>query len=103
MPIATPDEPQQLLALVEAEVGSLLEFLPVALVVTSAAGSILRVNSAAAALLGCPAELIGHSMNAVLLGRDLSVRVRILRHQTHVIRLYVVQQIMRNHTRNAER
>jgi PAS domain-containing protein len=93
--VASADEPQQLLALVEAQTGSLLELLPVALMVTSASGQILRVNSAATELLECDSDVTGLGVDAVLANRDLAVRVRVLRHKTESIRLYVLQPIAR--------
>ncbi|MGI9148524.1 MAG: PAS domain-containing protein [Chloroflexota bacterium] len=95
MLVATPDEPQQLLALLEAQVGSLVELLPVGLMVTSASGVILRINSPAAALLGSAADLVGQSINIVLRESDVTVRTRVLRHRSEVIRLYVVEPIIR--------
>jgi PAS domain-containing protein len=89
--LSPSDDGQHLLALVEAQVGQLVELLPVALLVTSAEGDILRANSAATALLGSSETLVGQRIDAVLRGHDLCVRVRIVSHQGDVVRLYVVQ------------
>jgi hypothetical protein len=81
------------LALVEAQVGSLVDVLPVALLATSPTGEILRANTAAVELLDCPG-LVGQSVAALLAGavreRTLKVRVRWLRHEQDVLRLYVI-------------
>lgn len=89
--VAAPDDRHQLLALVEAQVGSLVELLPVALLVTDADGQIQRANAAAGALLGAAGSLIGKAIEDVLDGRGLSVRTRSLSHRGEVVRLYVVQ------------
>jgi PAS domain-containing protein len=81
------------LALVEAQVGSLVDVLPVALLVASPTGEILRANAAAAELLDNSA-LVGQSVAAALVvaERDslLKVRVRWLRHEDEVLMLYVI-------------
>ena len=86
------DVEHELSALVEAQIGSLLEFLPVAVVVTSASGSVLRANPAATALLGPRERLIGQSIGELLRGHALSVRIRLLAHDDDRIRLYVLQE-----------
>ena len=53
------DGAHEMLALVEAEVGSLVELLPAAVLVTSSDGAVLRANASAAALLGRPDGLVG--------------------------------------------
>jgi PAS domain-containing protein len=85
------DERRQLLALVEAQVGSLVDLLPVALLVTDAEGQIQRANAAAGALLGAAGSLIGRAIDDVLDGHELSIRSRSLCHQGEVVRLHVVQ------------
>jgi PAS domain-containing protein len=85
------DERRQLLALVEAQVGSLVDLLPVALLVTDAEGQIQRANAAAGALLGADGSLIGRAIEDVVDGRELSIRSRSLCHQGEVVRLHVVQ------------
>lgn len=85
------DDRRQLLALVEAQVGSLVDLLPVALLVTDAEGHIQRANAPAGALLGAPKALIGQLIDDVLDGRQLSIRTRSLCHQGEIVRLYVVQ------------
>jgi len=81
------------LALVEAQVGSLVDVLPVALLVTSPTGEILRANAAAVELLGNPA-LVGQSVTAALEVAEqqslLKVRVRWLRQEDDVLKLYVI-------------
>ena len=88
------DGPRLTLALVEAQVGSLVDVLPVAVLVTSATGQILRANDAAVELLACPTSLVGQAVTSVvaLAGRErsLDVRVRWLRHEDDVLRLYVI-------------
>ena len=86
------------LALVEAQVGSLVDVLPVAVLVTSPTGEILRANIAAVELLDNPA-LVGKSVTATLGGAEwdhsLRVRVRLLRHENDVLRLYVIHDAER--------
>jgi PAS domain-containing protein len=96
MPAMTPavlDAPRLTLALVEAQVGSLVDVLPVALLVASPNGEILRANAAAVELLDNPA-LVGQSVAAALevAERDslLKVRVRWLQHEDQVLTLYVI-------------
>ena len=85
------------LALVEAQVGSLVDVLPVAVLVTSPTGEILRANAAACELLES-ASLVGQSVTktlAVAVGeRALTVRVRWLRHEADVLRLYVIHEAL---------
>lgn len=76
--------------MIEAEVGSLLEVLPVALVVTSSRGAVLRANPTAEALLGSSETLLGRQIDEILSLRPISVRVRMLSHEGQVIRLYVL-------------
>jgi PAS domain-containing protein len=88
----TTDEERHLLALVEAQVGPLLDLLPVPLLVTSASGRVLRANPSAVALLGPREARVERPIDEVLRRRrDLSVRVRILRHDGERVRLYVLQ------------
>ncbi len=77
--------------MVEAEIGSLLDFLPVPLLVTSESGEVVRANTAAGILLGAFDTLIGRRVDDVLRGRAISVRVRTLSHSVQVLRLYVLQ------------
>jgi hypothetical protein len=84
------DQGQQLLAMVEAEVGSLLEFLPVPLLVTSAAGDILRSNTAAVGFLDTSETLVGKHIDDVLRRQAISARVRTLCHRGQVVRLFVL-------------
>jgi PAS domain-containing protein len=95
MALAPLDGPSLTLALVEAQVGSLLDVLPVALLVTSPTGEILRANAAAIELLEDPA-LVGQSVAATLglAEREcsLKIRVRLLRHEQDVLRLYVIHE-----------
>ena len=58
-------------ALVEAYVGPLFDYLPVALVMTDAAGSIVRMNPRAEQLLGA-GGVLGRSIAAVLPFLDLA-------------------------------
>jgi PAS domain-containing protein len=86
--------PSLTLALVEAQVGSLVEVLPVAVLVTASNGEILRANDAAVELLGNPLPLVGQSIVGVCefarRRRALEVHVRWLRHEDDVLRLYVI-------------
>jgi PAS domain-containing protein len=88
------DGPLLTLALVEAQVGSLVEVLPVAVLVTASNGEILRANDAAVELLGNPAPLVGQVVVDVLefarRRRPLEVHVRWLRHEDDALRLYVI-------------
>jgi PAS domain-containing protein len=93
MALAPLDGASLTLALVEAQVGSLVDVLPVALLVASPTGEILRANAAAAELLD-NSGLVGQSVAAALevAERDslLKVRVRWLRHEDEVLMLYVI-------------
>jgi PAS domain-containing protein len=88
------DGPRLTLALVEAQVGSLVDVLPVAVLVTSATGQILRANDTAVELLASPTPLVGQAVTTVVTvaqrERTLDVRVRWLRHEDDVLRLYVI-------------
>ncbi len=87
------DAPRLTLALVEAQVGSLVDVLPVALLVASPTGEILRANAAAVELLD-NAALVGQSVTDALEVAEreslLKVRVRWLRHEDEVLTLYVI-------------
>lgn len=95
MAIASLDSARITLALVEAQVGSLLEVLPVAVLVTSAFGEILRANEAAIDLFDHPLPLEGQFVSSVLdegrRTRSLGVRLRWLRHEGEMLRLYVIE------------
>jgi PAS domain-containing protein len=82
---------RQLLAMVEAEVGSLVELLPAPVLVTTEAGTVLRANPAAAVALGVTEEsLVGKVIEDLLRQLGVSVRVRTLCHSGEVLRLYVL-------------
>jgi PAS domain-containing protein len=84
-------ESHQLLAMVEAEVGSLLELLPVAVLVTSHTGTVLRANPAAGVALGLSQQaLIGKPIDELLRHNRQSARVRTLGHGDEILRLYVL-------------
>jgi len=84
-------ESRQLLAMVEAEVGSLLELLPVPVLVTTEAGTVLRANPAAGVALGFAEDvLMGKHIDDLLRHSGLSARVRTLCHADEVLRLYVL-------------
>jgi PAS domain-containing protein len=93
MPRAPLDGPSLTLALVEAHIGSLVDVLPVALLVATPTGEILRANAAAVELLDNPA-LVGQSVSAALEVAEraslLKIRVRWLRHEDEVLMLYVI-------------
>jgi PAS domain-containing protein len=98
------------LALVEAQVGSLVEVLPVAVLVATDDGEILRANAAALELFGTCRVLTGAPIKAVLPFMDdietttsvrgaiyaegrirpVDVRLRRLQHGRDVVRLYVI-------------
>ena len=96
MTSASLDGPNLTLALVEAQVGSLVEVLPVAVLVTTPFGEIIRANEAAIGLLGNPLPLVGQFVSSVLdtarRKRPVKVRLRWLRHQGEVLRLYVIHE-----------
>ena len=92
---AAADGAHEMLALVEAEVGSLVELLPVAVLVTSGDGAVLRANASAAALLGRPDGLVGQHIDHILERRNLSVRVKTLSHKADAVRLYVLGDVPR--------
>ena len=101
------------LALVEAQVGSLVDVLPVALLVTTAEGEILRANDAAVELFGAQRATAGTAVSALLpfmddmdtVGsirgaiysdgriRPVDVRLRRLQHDGDVLRLYVIHEV----------
>lgn len=83
--------PEQMLAMVEAEVGSLVEVLPVPIIVTSEAGYILRANAEAGAFLDLPESLVGKHIQDVLRAQAVSVRMRRLDHYGSGLHLYVLQ------------
>jgi PAS domain S-box-containing protein len=77
--------------MVEAEVGSLLELLPVAVLVTSEDGIVLRANPAAGVILGLSEEaLVGRCVDNLLLATGSGVKVRRLCHADQILRLYVL-------------
>ena len=89
--IVGSNDARQLLAMVEAEVGSLLEMLPVPVLVTSEAGTVLRANPAAGVALGFAEDaLIGKPVDDLLRHSSVSARVRTLTHANEALRLYVL-------------
>jgi PAS domain-containing protein len=96
MPPAPLDGPHLSLALVEAQVGSLVDVLPVALLVTSCSGEILRANAAAVELFDDPEPLVGQAVSQALelaeRRHPLRFRLRLLRHKDEVLRLYVIHE-----------
>jgi PAS domain-containing protein len=104
------DAHQLTLALVEAQVGSLLEVLPIALLVATADGEVVRANAAAFDLFGTRRALIGVAVHTLLPFMDdrdtiesvrgaiyahgrirpVDVRLRRLQHAGEVVRLYVI-------------
>src|SRR5437879_1377946 len=87
---AANDVSQMTLALVEAHVGSLVDFLPVALLIADAKGAILRANRAAHELLESGGPLVGRCVSDVLGGQEFDIRLRWLHHDEDVLRLYVI-------------
>jgi hypothetical protein len=84
------DQGEQLLAMIEAEVGPLLELLPMPLVVTSEDGEVLRVNEVADAFLDSAECLIGKHIDTVLGGQPISIKMRTLSHAGQRLRLYAL-------------
>ncbi len=77
--------------MVEAEVGSLPEMLPVPVLVTSDRGVVMRANPAAGVAFGLPEDaLVGRCVGELLRERRLSARVRSLCHAGQSLRLYVL-------------
>lgn len=77
--------------MVEAEVGSLLEMLPVPVLVTSDVGIVLRANPAAGVALGFAEDaVIGKCVDELLRHSGVSARVRTLCHGDEALRLYVL-------------
>jgi nitrogen-specific signal transduction histidine kinase len=89
--MARSDQSQQVVAIVEAEVGSLLELLPVPLLVTSESGQILRANTAARLFLDSSETLTGKRVDNILHQQAISARVTTLSHGGYVVRLYALQ------------
>ena len=77
--------------MVEAEVGSLIQLLPIPVLVTSESGDVLRANPEAAAFLDLAEPLIGKRIEDVLRQHGISVRMRLLHHDGRALRLYVLQ------------
>ncbi len=94
------DQGEQLLAMIEAEVGPLLELLPVPLLLTSEHGEVLRANEAAGTFLDSAECLIGKHIDRVLGGQPISVRMRTLSHAGQTLRLYALQ--LQSESRPAE-
>ena len=83
------DMPRLALALVEAQVGSLVDVLPVAVLVADGAGNVIRANEAAAELLEQRA-LLGRHVTELLRTQHLDVRERCLANGDEVLRLFVI-------------
>jgi PAS domain-containing protein len=101
------------LALFEAQVGSLVDVLPVALLIATEDGEVLRANAAAAELFGPRRGLVGQTVRSILPFMDetdsvrsvrgaiysndcirpIDVRLRRLRHDGDVVRLYVIHEV----------
>jgi PAS domain-containing protein len=101
------------LALFEAQVGSLVDVLPVALLIATDDGEILRANAAAVDLFGPRRSLVGLGVRTVLSFMDdadtvgsvrgaiysnecirpIDVRLRRLQHDGDVLRLYVIHEV----------
>ncbi len=84
------DAPRLALALVEAQVGSLVDVLPVAVLVADKHGRVLRANDAALELFEQPL-LVGRRIDDVLRNPErLEVRQRCLANAEDVLRLFVI-------------
>ena len=87
----TAEASQQLLAMIEAELGSLLDFLPAPLLVTSDRGKILRANRAAVLFLDMSESLVDKRLEDVVCSQAVDVTVTVLRHERTVVRLCALQ------------
>ena len=83
------DVPRLALAVVEAQVGSLVDVLPVAVLIADGDGMVIRANDAAQELLEQHA-LVGRQITELLRTQHLEVRERCLVHGDEVLRLYVI-------------
>ena len=96
MAVAPLDRARITLALFEAQVGALVEVLPVAVLVASPFGEILRANEVAVDLFDSPLPLVGQFVSSALevarRTRSLRVRLRWLRHEGEMLRLYVIDE-----------
>jgi len=88
-PISNPS--QEILAIVEAEFGALLEFLPAPLLVTSEAGEILRANRAAVLFLDRGVPIIHQRLDVVIGSQLVDVSTTTLRYKRTVLRLCALQ------------
>jgi PAS domain-containing protein len=87
----TSDANQQLLAIIEAELGSLLDFVPVPLLVTSSTGEILRANRAALLFLDLGESVLHKRVKDVVSSQAIDMLVTVLRHEHTVVRLCALQ------------
>jgi PAS domain-containing protein len=78
------------MAMVEAEFGSLLELLPVPVLVTTATGCIIRANPAAVDFLDSSQALVGRYVDDVLRGLAIAVRMKLLVDAGRVMRIYAL-------------
>ena len=85
------DQSAQLLAIIEAEVGPLLELLPVPLLVTSDKGEVLRASAIAGAFLDSAECVIGKHIDTILGRQPISVRMTTLTYAEQTLRLYALQ------------
>ncbi len=83
------DVPRLALAVVEAQVGSLVDVLPVAVLIADREGQVLRANNAACEVLE-QTDLVGRSIDDVLHCQNVAVRQRYLVHGDDVLRLLVL-------------
>ncbi len=84
------DAPRLALALVEAQVGSLVDVLPVALLIADRDGHVLRANTAAFELLEQPVLVGRHIDDLLKEAGQVKVRQRDLAHADDVLRLVAI-------------
>lgn len=88
---ASAEPSRELLAIIEAELGALLDFLPVPLLVTSESGKILRANRAAVVFLERTTSIIDKPLAVAIGTQSIDVTTTTLRHERTTLRLCALQ------------